>query len=177
MAACPWVPLLYLLALIALPLVGWRVARWRTAPWPVRWSAPAVAALSVVALCPVPWLKADLDHPPGSAWQLDGRLEINGTTVDPPGTWYWLTVGRPPIVAELVKGWLFDEARRVGEHAPGPPGPAPGDLRTGGRGRRAAPCRLAGRGDDGRRGQRPARRPPARARGARRAQRTRPDDA
>ena len=106
----PWVPLPYLLALIALPLVGWRVARWRTAPRPVRWSAPAVAALSVVALCPVPWLRADLDHPPGSAWQLDGRLEINGTTVDPPGTWYWLTVGRPPIVAELVKGWLFDEA-------------------------------------------------------------------
>ena len=72
---------------------------------------PTVAALSVVGLCPVPWLKADLDHPPGNAWQLDSRLEINGVTVDPPGTWYWLTVGRPPIVAEVVRGWLFGDAR------------------------------------------------------------------
>ena len=105
----PWVPLAYLLALIVLPLAGWRIARLRTAPRPLRWSLSTVAALSVVALCPVPWLKADLDHPPGSAWQLDGRLEINGMRIDPPGTWYWLTVGRPPIVAELVKGWLFDD--------------------------------------------------------------------
>jgi PDZ domain-containing secreted protein len=105
----PWVPLAYLLALIILPLVGWRIARWHSAPRALRWSVPPTAALSLVALCPVPWLKADLDHPPGSAWQLDGRLEINGIEVDPPGSWYWLTVGRPPIVAELVKAWLFDE--------------------------------------------------------------------
>ncbi len=106
----PWVPQAYLLALIVVPLTGWRIARWRSAPRPLRWSVPTVAALSVVALCPVPWLKADLDHPPGSAWQLDGRLEINGVRIDPPGTWYWLTVGRPPIVAEVIKAWLFDEA-------------------------------------------------------------------
>jgi Lon protease (S16) C-terminal proteolytic domain len=106
----PWVPLPYLLALILLPFSGWRIARWRTAPRRLRWSAPILAALSVVALCPVPWLKADLEHPPGSAWRLDGRVEINGVTVDPPGTWYWLTVGRPPIVAEVVKGWLLAEA-------------------------------------------------------------------
>lgn len=105
----PWIPLPYLGALFVVPLAGLRIARWRAAPRPLRWSAPTVAALSVVALCPVPWLKADLDHPPGSAWQLDGRLVINGATVDPPGTWYWLTVGRPPIVAEVVKGWLFDD--------------------------------------------------------------------
>ena len=106
----PWVPLAYLFALIVLPLAGWRIARWRRTPRPLRWSVPTAAALTVVALCPVPWLKADLDHPPGSAWRLDRRLEINGVTVDPPGTWYWLTVGRPPIVAELIKGWLFDDS-------------------------------------------------------------------
>jgi hypothetical protein len=108
-----WVPLPYLLALIALPVVGWRLARWPAAPRPVRWSGPIVASLAFVALCPVPWMRAQLDNPPGSAWRLDGRLVINGTTVDPPGTWYWLTAGRPPIVAEVVRGWFADD-----EHAP-----------------------------------------------------------
>ena len=63
-----------------------------------RWSPSS----SFVALCPVPWMRAQLDHPPGSAWRLDGRLVINGITVDPPGSWYWLTAGRPPLVAEVV---------------------------------------------------------------------------
>jgi hypothetical protein len=106
----PWIPPAYLVALIVVPIAGWRIGRWRGGPAPLRWAASTVAALAVVALCPVPWLRADLDHPPGSAWRLDGWLEINGETVDPPGRWYWLTVGRPPIVAELVTGWLFDEA-------------------------------------------------------------------
>jgi hypothetical protein len=43
------------------------------------------------------------------AWRLDGRLVIDGVVVDPPGAWYWLTAGRPPIVAEVVRGWLFDD--------------------------------------------------------------------
>jgi hypothetical protein len=103
-----WIPLPYLLALIALPVVGWRLARWPAAPRPVRWTGPVMASLALVALCPVPWMRAQLDSPPGSAWRLDGRLVINGTTVDPPGKWYWLTAGRPPIVAELVRGWFGD---------------------------------------------------------------------
>ena len=65
-----------------------------------------VAALALVALCPVPWLQAATADPPGNAWRLDGRLTIDGVEVDPPGAWYWLTVGRPPLVAELVLGWL-----------------------------------------------------------------------
>jgi hypothetical protein len=103
-----WIPLPYLLTLIGLPLVGWRLVRSPTAPRPVRWTGPAVASLAFVALCPVPWMRAQLDNPPGSAWRLDGRLVINGTTVDPPGAWYWLTAGRPPIVAEVVRGWFGD---------------------------------------------------------------------
>jgi Lon protease (S16) C-terminal proteolytic domain len=109
----PWIPLPYLLALILLPIGGWRLARWHTAPTAVRWAGPAVASLTFVALCPVPWMRAQLDNPPGSAWRLDGRLVINGTTADPPGTWYWLTAGRPPIVAEVVGGWFGDR-----DHAP-----------------------------------------------------------
>ena len=46
---------------------------------------------------------------PGTAWRLDGRLVIDGVVIDPPGAWYWLTAGRPPIVAELVRGWLVDD--------------------------------------------------------------------
>lgn len=59
--------------------------------------------MAFVALLPVPWMTANVDDPPGNAWRLDGRVSINGDRLDPPGTWYWLTVGRPPIVAELVR--------------------------------------------------------------------------
>jgi hypothetical protein len=102
----PWIPPPYLVALLVLPVAAWRAARWRTARGAVRWVAAGSAALAFVALLPVPWMVADLDHPPGNAWRLDGRLTVNGTTLDPPGSWYWLTVGRPPIVAEIVRGWL-----------------------------------------------------------------------
>jgi hypothetical protein len=116
----PWVPPLYLGVLIALPAAGWRVARWRVARWRVarwrgadrrvRWPLLILVTASFVALWPVPWMQADLDDPPGSAWRLDGRLVINGATVDPPGTWYWLTVGRPPLVAEVVRSWFGDRS-------------------------------------------------------------------
>lgn len=96
----------YLVALVALPAVGWRASVWTSAPRAARWAAPTVAALAFVALLPVPWMTANLDDPPGNAWRLDGRVSINGDRLDPPGTWYWLTVGRPPIVAELVSSWV-----------------------------------------------------------------------
>ncbi|HEU4840655.1 MAG TPA: hypothetical protein VFT09_04405 [Ilumatobacteraceae bacterium] len=102
----PWIPPLYLAALIAVPGAAVRVTRWRSAPRLVRPVTVVLAAVLTVGLCPVPWLQAELDEPPGSAWQLDGRLVIDGASVDPPGTWYWLTVGRPPIVAELVAAWV-----------------------------------------------------------------------
>jgi hypothetical protein len=107
----PWVPLPYLAALIVLPILGWRIARWRPAARRVRVAGSGLAVVALVALCPVPWMRAQLITPPGSAWRLDGRLVINGATADPPGTWYWLTAGRPPIVAEVVLGWFGAEAK------------------------------------------------------------------
>jgi hypothetical protein len=109
----PWIPWPYLGALVGLPVVAWRFASRRSSRPALRWSVPALALVAFVALLPVPWMKAELDNPPGTAWQLDGRLEIDGTTVDPPGTWYWLTAGRPPLVAEVVQSWLT--------HSPSPP--------------------------------------------------------
>ena len=38
----------------------------------------------------------------GMAWQLDGRLEVNGEVLDPPGEWTWVTAGRPPLVVEVL---------------------------------------------------------------------------
>ena len=84
----------------------WRLVRWRRGCAIVRWPALGLSLLVLLALCPVPWLTADLDDPPGTAWRLDGRLAIEGRQIDPPGAWYWLTVGRPPMVAEVVAGWI-----------------------------------------------------------------------
>ncbi len=104
----PWVPVPYLASVFVLPVVGWRLVRWRTGPGLLRWSALGAVIASLGALAPVPWMTANLHTPPGTAWRLDGRLTIEGEVVDPPGSWYWLTVGRPPLVAELVYSWMFD---------------------------------------------------------------------
>jgi hypothetical protein len=73
-----------------------------------RWGIPLVAVLAF-ALLPVPWLMARTPNPPGIAWRLDGRFEFNGETIDPPGTWYALSAGRPPVVAEVVHSWLHPD--------------------------------------------------------------------
>src|SRR5687768_16533152 len=105
----PWIPPAYLAAVITLPSIAWRIARWQTAPRVVRQAVPVVATVVFVGLLPVPWMVADLDDPPGNAWQLDGRVTINGERLDPPGDWYWLTVGRPPTLAEVVTDWFDDD--------------------------------------------------------------------
>lgn len=73
-----------------------------------RWGIP-VAALLVIALLPVPWLMARTSNPPGIAWRLDGRFQFEGETIDPPGTWYALSAGRPPLVAEVVLSWIHPD--------------------------------------------------------------------
>jgi hypothetical protein len=101
----PWISWIYLVALITLGGSIWALARWR--PDPARRSRFIVmvaAATLLVALLPVPWMTAGLDQPPGTAWRLDGRLHVDGERIDPAGEWYWLTVGRPPLVAEVVAG-------------------------------------------------------------------------
>jgi hypothetical protein len=62
--------------------------------------------LVLLALLPAPWLHHVGDDPPGFAWRLNGRLHVDGQTVDPPGRWSWLTVGRPPLLGELAWGRL-----------------------------------------------------------------------
>ena len=105
----PWISAVYLGALLSGPAALWWLVRW--ANWPRRWSRLAVAlvTIAIVALLPVPWMRVPPDRAPGTAWRLDGRLVIDGVVIDPPGAWYWLTAGRPPIVAELVRGWLVDD--------------------------------------------------------------------
>jgi hypothetical protein len=61
----------------------------------------------VLLLLPVPWLHVVSEDPPGTAWRLDGRLHINGRSIDPPGRWSWLAVGRPPLVGELLRDRLL----------------------------------------------------------------------
>lgn len=108
----PWVPWAYLLGFTALVAAAWVLARppvdsrVEQLPRRARLGAGGMALLLVVALLPVPWMTASLDTAPGTAWRLDGRLHIEGERIDPPGEWYWLTVGRPPIVAEVIRGWL-----------------------------------------------------------------------
>jgi hypothetical protein len=64
------------------------------------------ALVLALALVPVPWMHVvDMD-PPGQAWRLDGRLLVDGEPVNPPGRWSWLTVGRPPVLAEVARGWV-----------------------------------------------------------------------
>jgi hypothetical protein len=59
-------------------------------------------AVMLVLATPVPWRHLVSEDPPAMAWRLDGNLSVTGEVVDPAGRWSWLTVGRPPVVAEVV---------------------------------------------------------------------------
>jgi hypothetical protein len=101
----PWISWSYLGAVIVLGGVIWALAVWRPDPARrVRAVGVALAVSTLIGLLPVPWMTAALDEPPGTAWRLDGRLHVDGERIDPAGDWYWLTVGRPPLVVEVVAG-------------------------------------------------------------------------
>jgi hypothetical protein len=68
-----------------------------------RWPRRAAIVLVLVLLLPVPWLHVVSEDPPGTAWRLSGRLQVNGQVVDPPGRWSWLAVGRPALVGEVLR--------------------------------------------------------------------------
>ena len=72
-----------------------------------RWAIRGVIALVIVLLLPVPWLHVISDDPLGTTWRLNGRLEVNGESIDPPGRWSWLAVGRPALVGEVVRDAVF----------------------------------------------------------------------
>ncbi len=74
---------------------------------PRRWAIRAAIALVVVLLLPVPWLHVISDDPIGTTWRLNGRLQVNGESIDPPGRWSWLAVGRPALVGEVVRDAVF----------------------------------------------------------------------
>ena len=74
----------------------------------------------VVLLLPVPWLHVVSDDPPGHAWRLDGRLEVDGRSTDPPGRWTWLTVGRPQLVGEVIRDHLTGDTRHATDLRHGP---------------------------------------------------------
>jgi hypothetical protein len=67
-----------------------------------RWLRRAIVLVVIVLLLPVPWRHHVSESPPGLAWRLNGRLHVDGRVVDPPGRWSWLTVGRPPVVGEVL---------------------------------------------------------------------------
>lgn len=56
----------------------------------------------VVLLLPIPWMHTNDGFAVATAWRLDGRLEVEGVPVDPPGRWTWLAVGRPQLVGEAL---------------------------------------------------------------------------
>src|SRR6056297_1711813 len=83
-----------------------------------RWLKRAVIKLLVVRVLPVPWLHVVSEDPPGTAWRLNGRLQVDGEVIDPPGRWTWLAVGRPALVAEVLRDAVI------------PPDRPPIDMRT-----------------------------------------------
>ncbi|MFP4312386.1 MAG: S16 family serine protease [Nitriliruptoraceae bacterium] len=78
----------------------------------LRWLRRVIILGLLVLILPVPWLHVVSDDPLGTAWRLDGRLQVAGEEVDPPGRWTWLAVGRPAIVAELLHDRFVDEGTR-----------------------------------------------------------------
>lgn len=79
---------------------GRRLRRWLGSPR--RRAVVALVAVVAMLLTPVPWRHHLGDDPMGLAWRLDGQLTVEGQAIDPPGRWTWLTVGRPPLVAEVI---------------------------------------------------------------------------
>lgn len=90
-----------------------------------RWLRRLWLVVVVGLLLPVPWLYVMSDQPLGMAWRLDGRLRIEGEVIDPDGEWSWLTVGRPPLVAEVLRDALADDGDSPLDMTKAPPSSRP----------------------------------------------------
>ena len=80
-----------------------------------------IVLVAAALLLPLPWRTVAPASAPGTAWRLDGRLEVDGAVLDPPGATLWLAAGRPPLLVERL-------AERLGRGDPTRPltGPAAG---------------------------------------------------
>jgi hypothetical protein len=103
---------------------SWRRPRTRRAQRRRR-TLVAVTAVVALLLVPVPWKHVVTDDPPGSAWRLDGRLEIQGEMADPAGRWTWLAIGRPQLLGEVVWDQVFGPRSDVDDLRYGPIGGRP----------------------------------------------------
>ncbi len=88
-----------------------------------RWWIAGVALVGL--LLPVPWLHQTGEDPIGWVWRLDGRLVVQGNVIDPPGRWSWLTVGRPPVVFEVLRDRVVEPPRAPRDMRVAPPGTQP----------------------------------------------------
>lgn len=71
------------------------------------------AAVVVLPLLPIPWRAAPPSAGPGTAWRIDGRLEVGGAAIDPPGEVLWLAAGRPQLVWERAREALTGRGRGI----------------------------------------------------------------
>jgi hypothetical protein len=86
---------------------------------------PRTVLAAVAVLLPVPWLHVVSADPLGTAWRLDGGLQVEGETIDPPGRWTWLAVGRPQLVFEVLRDRLVGADRSATDLRAGPAGRRP----------------------------------------------------
>lgn len=61
-----------------------------------------LAVVTVAGLTPSPLNIVFAEEPAAHVWRLDGRLVVNGVTVNPEGRWSFVAVGRPELLAETV---------------------------------------------------------------------------
>ena len=63
-----------------------------------------VLAMSLIALSliPVPFNVVFADDPVGTVWRLDGRLTVEGRSINPQGRWSFVAIGRPELVIETL---------------------------------------------------------------------------
>lgn len=65
-----------------------------------------LVVLLLLPLLPLPWRVAPPSAGPGTAWRVDGRLEVAGVGLDPPGEVLWLAAGRPQLLWERLREGL-----------------------------------------------------------------------
>jgi hypothetical protein len=68
-----------------------------------RRAVTATLLILALPLLPLPWRAAPASAGPGTAWRVDGRLEVDGVPLDPPGEVLWLAAGRPQLLGERVR--------------------------------------------------------------------------